>query len=103
MVIKQATKKRLDGKKQIMRVLQYQYARERYKRAMVYHPVHLCGSIAHTTNFSRQILLKPGFVAKTIPTQGVVQYRHRYACVLPTEAPGRHSTQTRTLASHAAG
>ena len=37
---------------------------------------------------------------KIISTQGVVQYcSNRYACVLPTEAPGRHSTRTRTQAS----
>ena len=36
---------------------------------------------------------------KIIPTQGVPQYIHRSACVLRTEAPGRHSTQTRTKAS----
>ena len=38
---------------------------------------------------------------KTIPTQGVARYSHRSACVLRTEAPGRHSTQTRTQASPA--
>ena len=38
---------------------------------------------------------------KIIPKQGVAQYSHRSACVLRTEAPGRHSTQTRTQASPA--
>ena len=38
---------------------------------------------------------------KIIPVQGVPQYSHRSACVLRTEAPGRHSTQTRTQASPA--
>ena len=38
---------------------------------------------------------------KIIPTQGVAQYSHRSACALRTEAPGRHSTQTRTQASPA--
>ena len=38
---------------------------------------------------------------KIIPTQGVAQYSHRSACVLRTEEPGRHSTQTRTQASPA--
>ena len=36
---------------------------------------------------------------KILPAQGVVQYSHRSAYVLPTEAPGRHGTQTRTQAS----
>jgi len=40
-------------------------------------------------------------LVKIVPTQGVVQHGHRSAYVLPTEAPGRHSTQTRTLASPA--
>ena len=34
-----------------------------------------------------------------IPTQGVPQYSHCPACVLRTEAPGRHSTQPRTQSS----
>ena len=38
---------------------------------------------------------------KILPAQGVVQYSHRSAYVLPTEAPGRHGTQTRTQASPA--
>ena len=38
---------------------------------------------------------------KIIPKQGVAQYSHRSACILRTEAPGRHSTQTRTQASPA--
>ena len=38
---------------------------------------------------------------KIIPKQGVAQYSHLSACVLRTEAPGRHSTQTRTQASPA--
>ena len=38
---------------------------------------------------------------KIIPTQGVAQCSHRSACGLRTEAPGRHSTQTRTQASPA--
>ena len=38
---------------------------------------------------------------KTIPTQGVAQYSHRSACVLRAEAPGCHSTQTRTQAGPA--
>ena len=38
---------------------------------------------------------------KIIPAQGVVQYSLRSACVLPIDAPGRHSTQTRTQASPA--
>ena len=46
------------------------------------------------------MLLKPGLV-KIIPNQGVAQYSHRSACVLCTEAPGRHSTHTRTQASPA--
>ena len=40
-------------------------------------------------------------MAKIIPTQGVPQYSHHSACVLRTEAPGRHSTQTQTQASPA--
>ena len=40
---------------------------------------------------------------KIIPTQGVVQYGHHSASVLPidTEAPGHHGTQTRAQASPA--
>ena len=38
---------------------------------------------------------------KIIPKQDVGQYSHHSACVLPAEAPGRHSTQTRTQASPA--
>ena len=38
-------------------------------------------------------------LVKVIPTQGVVQHSHRSSCLLPTEAPGRHSAQTRTQAS----
>ena len=38
---------------------------------------------------------------KIIPTQGVAQYGHRSACVLRTEALGRHSTQTQTRTSPA--
>ena len=38
---------------------------------------------------------------KIIRTQDVAQYSRRSACVLPTEAPGRQSTQTRTEASPA--
>ena len=50
--------------------------------------------------FPPQILLKPGF-GHNHPTQGVVQYSHRSACVLPTEARGLHKTQTRTQGSPA--
>ena len=38
---------------------------------------------------------------KIIATQGVAQYSRCPACVLRTEAPGRHSTQTRTQAGPA--
>ena len=38
---------------------------------------------------------------KIIPKQGVPQCSHRSGCVLRTEAPGRHRTQTRTQASPA--
>ena len=41
-----------------------------------------------------QKLLKPGFGESHPHTQGVAQCSHRSACVLCTEAPGRHSTQT---------
>ena len=40
-------------------------------------------------------------MVKIIPIQSVPQYSHRSACVLRTEAPGRHSTQIRTQASPA--
>ena len=64
---------------------------------------HLC-CIAHKTrkkNFEHFSLnvIETGVLVKNIPKQGVAQYSHRSACVLPTEAPGRHSTQTRTQAS----
>ena len=66
---------------------------------------HLC-CIAHKTrkkNFEHFSLnvIETGVLVKNIPKQGVAQYSHRSACVLPTEAPGRHSTQTRTQASPA--
>ena len=47
------------------------------------------------------IIIETGGLVKIIPTQGVVQCNHRSAYVLLTEAPGRHSTQTRTQASPA--
>ena len=43
--------------------------------------------------------MKPGFGGNH-PKQGVAQYSH-HACVLRTEAPERHSTQTRTQTSPA--
>ena len=49
-------------------------------------------------HFSLNIIENRGLV-KIIPKQGVAQYSHRSACVLRTEAPGCHSTQTRTQAS----
>ena len=46
--------------------------------------------------FFPKILLKPGFGQNHPHTRRGAIRSHRSACVLPTEAPGRHSTQTRT-------
>ena len=68
-------------------------------------PQHLC-CIAHKTrkkyfeHFSL-ILLKPGFGENHPHTRRGAIHSHRSACVIRTEAPRRHSTQTRTQASPA--
>ena len=57
--------------------------------------LHLLCCIAHKTI---KKTLNRGLV-KIIPKQGVARYSYRSACVPRTEAPGRHSSHTRTQPS----
>ena len=59
---------------------------------------HQC-SITHLTKKNLWTVYWNRGLVRIIPTQGVVQHSHRSVCFLHTEAPGRHSTQTRTQTS----